>query len=311
MLMQQRNHTAKTLLLCLVCTFFWGAGYPVLKLSYTHWAIAGADVAGKLLFAGIRFLLAGTFLWVFAALRHRRIVLPEKKALPKTALLGICQTTLQYGLLYIGLANTSGSKGSVLNQICIFLTVLLTPLFFKSEKLTLRKILGCVLGFGGIVAMNLTGLSFQLEFGDGIVLLSSCCAAAGYLISKGMPKGSDALISTAYQQLFGGLILLAAGLVTGGELNQVNWPGVGCLAFSVLAAAVAYSIWFYLLQHNDAGKVSVYKFMTPIFGVLFSGLLLEEPVWTPENGIALTLVCVGIIVVNGKRSVKKLKEEKV
>ena len=66
----------------------------------------------------------------------------------------------------------------------------------------------------------------------------------------------------------------------------------------ILAAAISYSLWFYLLQRNDVGRISISKFLTPIFGVVFSGLLLNEPVFTPENGIALALVCAGIITVN-------------
>lgn len=297
----KENSLLKMLLLCLVCTFFWGAGYPILKMSYGYWGVEGADVPGKLLYASMRFLLAGGALLIAACVRKKGFAFPNKKALPMVGLLGLCQTTLQYGLLYIGLAYTSGTKSSVLNQICVFLMVLLTPVFFRKEKLTATKLIGCLLGFGGIIVMNLQGLSFVLEFGDIIVLLSSCCAAAGYLLSKAMPSGSDALTSTAWQQIFGGAVLLILGLVTGGKLSEPNVPGLLCLAFQVVAAAVAYSLWFYLLQNYDASKVSVSKFLTPIFGVLFSGLLLGEEIFTVSNMIALALVCAGVITVNMKR----------
>ena len=294
------NSTVKMLLLCLVCTFFWGAGYPILKMSYAYWGVGGTDVPGKLVYASMRFLLAGGVLLIAACIRKKGFAFPPCKTLPWVGALGLCQTTLQYGLLYIGMAYTSGTKSSVLNQLCIFLMVLLTPVFFRKEKLTATKLIGCLLGFGGIVVMNMSGLNFVLEFGDIIVMLSSCCAAAGYLVSKGMPSG-DAMTSTAWQQIFGGVILLVAGLVTGGSVSAPNLPGLLCLAFQVVAAAVAYSLWFYLLQNFDASKVSVSKFMTPVFGVLFSGLLLGEPIFTVTNGIALVLVCGGVITVNLKR----------
>lgn len=294
------NSLVKMLLLCLVCTFFWGAGYPILKMSYAYWGVGGSNVPGKLLYASLRFLLAGGVLLIAACIRKKGFAFPEKKALPWVGALGLCQTTLQYGLLYIGLAYTSGSKSSVLNQICVFIMVLLTPLFFRKEKLTVTKLLGCLLGFGGIIAMNMKGLSFVLEWGDMIVMLSSCCAAAGYLISKGMPTG-DAMTGTAWQQIFGGVVLLVLGLVTGGKLATPNVPGLLCLAFQVVAAAVTYSLWFYLLQNFDASRVSVSKFMTPVFGVLFSGILLGDPIFTLENMIALPLVCAGVIVVNLKK----------
>lgn len=288
----------KTALLCLVCTFFWGAGYPILKISYSHWGIAATDIPGKLLFAGIRFTAAGLLLLLAASFRKKGLAHPGKEALGWVTVLGLVQTALQYSFTYIGLAYTSGSKGSVLNQLSVFLVVILTPFLFRSEKLTLRKILGCILGFGGIVVMNLDGLSLRVETGDILVIGASCFAATGYLISKAMPKSCDALTATAWQQFVGGIILLIAGIASGGQLGSVTLPGMACLLFLILAAAVAYSLWFYLLQRNDVGRISVSKFLTPIFGVLFSGLLLNEKVLTPENILALLLVCAGVVIVN-------------
>lgn len=289
----------KTLLLCFVCTFFWGAGYPVLKMSYTHWAIESTDIASKLLFAGVRFTISGTLLLALSSVNNKGLVLPEKKTVPKIALLGLCQTVLQYGLLYVGMAFTTGAKSSVLNQINVFLLVLMTPLFYRNEKITPQKIVGCIFGFAGIVVMNFRGLSFSLSFGDGIVVMSSCFAAVGYLLSKSMPAGTNPIVSTACQQLLGGIVLLIAGSLSKGRLTVVTWQGILCLGFLVTAAAVAYSVWFYLLQHNDVSRISVYKFLTPLIGVALSGVLLGEQVFTPENIAALILVCIGIVIVNG------------
>ena len=182
-----KNTKLQTVLLCLVCTFFWGTGYPVVKLSCAYFGIQPLDVPGKLLHAGCRFMLLLGVSWV----RGKRPAFPNRQTLPAVLRLSLCQTVLQYGLLYVGLANTSGTKGSVLNQINVFLLVLLTPLFFKKERLTKQKLLGCVVGFAGIVVMNLSGLHFSIEWGDLVVVLSSCFAAAGYLLAKAMPSACD------------------------------------------------------------------------------------------------------------------------
>ena len=272
MLKKKANY--QTVLLCLLCTFFWGAGYPIVKLSCAYFGIQTQDVPGKLLHAGCRFMLAGLLLLGFSWLRQKKPSFPNRRTLPYVLRLGLCQTVLQYGLLYIGLANTSGTKGAVLNQINVFLLVLLTPLFFKTEKLTRRKIVGCGIGFAGIIVMNLRGMRFCLEWGDLIVILSSCFAAVGYLLVKAMPAGSDPIQTTGWQQMFGGGVLLALGLLSGGRLKEWNLPGV-------------------------VGRISVYKFLTPIFGVALSGLLLGESIFTIENIAALVLVCVGLIISNG------------
>ena len=297
---KSNDSLVKMLLLCLVCTLLWGAGYPILKMSYAYWGVGGTNIPGKLFYASLRFLPAGFILLGIASLKQKKLAFPDKKALPWVALLGLCQTALQYGLLYIGQAYTDSSKSSVLNQVCIFLMVLLTPVFFKNEKLTPRKLLGCAAGFAGIVVMKFSGQDLKAEIGDMIVIASSCCATAGYLISKGMPGKSDALTSTAWQQIFGGVILLILGVATGGKLSEPSMEGWLCLVFQVAAAAITYSLWFYLLKTFDASAVSISKFMTPVFGVLFSGLLGEQ-IFTPTNMIALALVCAGVVVVNLKR----------
>lgn len=139
----KRNFLWLTLTLCLVCTFLWGAGYPVLKLSYSHWGIAAADVPGKLLFAGIRFSAAGLILLAAASFRKKAFARPEKPG--QVVILGHFQTALQYSFTYIGLALTSGSKSSVLNQLSVFLVVLLTPLLLKSESLQKESFWGASL----------------------------------------------------------------------------------------------------------------------------------------------------------------------
>lgn len=296
---ERKNSSAhRTLILCLICTFLWGAGYPVVKISCAGFGIENADIFGKLVHAGARFTIAGGLLLAYHRLRCKAAPQGKKTPWPRIMLLGLCQTVLQYGLLYVGLANTSGTKGSVLNQVNVFLLVLLTPIFFPSEKITRRKVLGCALGFSGIVVMNLKGLSFTMEMGDLLVILSSCSAAAGYLVSKTMASGGNAIANTGCQQLFGGLILLGTGLAGGGRLREINPTGVATFAFLVLAAAAAYSIWFSLLMTNDLGAISVYKFLTPIFGMLLSGLLLKETIFTLANMTALVLVCAGLITVN-------------
>ena len=299
----------KMLLLCFVCTFLWGAGYSVLKISYTHWNIASDDVVSKLLFAGVRFLISGAILLLLASVRKKRFVHPDQSCVKRIALFGLLQTTLQYGLLYIGLANTSAAKGSILNQCSVFLVVILAPLFYKNEKITSRKLLGCIIGFAGIITMNLHGLTFSLDFGDAIVIASSCCAALGYLVTKSFPPASDAIMNTAYQQLLGGTILLAIGAIGGGRLTVVTLPGLSTLAFLVVISAAAYGIWFYLLQHNEVSRISVYKFLTPFFGVIISGILLGEEIFTTGNIAALILVCIGVIVVNGEGAGRIIKSK--
>jgi len=293
-----KNLSLKTVCMALFCTFLWGAGYSVVKYSYQAFGIPAGDIPSKLLFAGIRFLLAGVLTLGYLWIRKRKLPYPAGISPRHLICLSLFQTVLQYAFTYLGLAFTTGAKSSILNQINVFLLVLLTPLFFRQEKLTVRKTLGCLLGFSGIIVINLEGLNLSFHKGDGFIILSSLSAAAGYLISKKYAVNADPAEVTGMQQLIGGGILLFAGLISGGSIIQITLSGILSLAFLSLAAAVSYSLWVKLLQTNDVSAVSVFKFMTPLFGVMLSGLILGETIFVWQNGVSLALICLGICLAN-------------
>lgn len=66
-------------------------------------------------------------------------------------------TTLHYTFFYIGLSHSQGARAAILNSLGVFLLVMLACLFFKSDKFTTRKLLGCVVGFAGILSLNIGG----------------------------------------------------------------------------------------------------------------------------------------------------------
>lgn len=109
---------------------------------------------------------------------------------------------------------------------------------------------------------------------------------------------------SAYQFIFGGLVLTVVAIAMGGRINTVNPAGIALLIYLALVSAVAYSIWGILLKYNPVSMVTVFGFMNPVFGVLLSALLLGET--DQASGIfsliSLVLVCTGIYIVN---SVKK------
>ena len=179
--------------------------------------------------------------------------------------------------------------------------MLAAPLFFKKEKITVSKLAGCILGFIGIVIINLDGSSLRFSVGDLFILLASVSAAAGYVISKFLNGKCFPDLLTGWQQLLGGIVLLVSGLVSGGHLGQVTPIGMFYLLLLSFASACSYTLWVKLLQSNDVSSVSVFKFMTPIFGVVSSGLLLGENILNLRNLLSLLLVCVGICTVNMRR----------
>lgn len=290
---------AVILVVALVVAVLWGSAYPGVKMGFDMWRIATEDSASKILFAGVRFFLAGAMTIAFASLRERRLIRPIRRELPRVAVLGLILTSIQYIFYYIGLAHLSASKGAILFSSGTFTAVLASPLIVRGERLTARKVLGCLIGFAGVVVVNggLSGGAATLT-GEGFILIAAVSFGLGSTWSKMVSADSSPVMVTGYQMLIGGALLCVIGPLCGGRLEHVSPGALALLAYLSFLSAAAFSLWTMLLKHNDAGRVMVYNFLVPIFGTLLSGLFLHEPVLTVRNLIALALVCTGIVAVN-------------
>ena len=289
-------------LFALICAFLWGCGYSVVKSGYAMWNVAADDVPAKILFAGIRFLLAGAMVLGWSRLTRRDV--KDAAKLPGTLVMDLFQTELQNGFLYIALAHMTGSTSSVLNQLGAFLLVLLLPLSDKSERMTRSKAAGCILGFAGLILINIDGLhlSFTLK-GEGCIILSSITSAIGYVINRKLAKrGYDPILLTGRQQLIGGAVLTLLGLVMGGRILPTGIGGVLIILYLAFSIAAAYVIWSVLLASNPVSDVTIYKFATPVFGVLNSAVILGEDIFNLRTIVSLAAVAGGILLVNRKRS---------
>ena len=193
-----RTKTA-AVLLSVLCTLLWGTAFPFIKLGYAAFEVADGDVGAMLLFAGCRFFLAGLMVLPVIAFQRAR-VLPQKGDVLPIAVLGLVLTAGQYFFTYIGLGFTSGANTSIITACASFLTVLAAPFFFRSDRLGALKIIGCVLGFFGVLVMNRGGsVSGETLFGDSMIFISTVCAAAGNLLSKKAAAGRNPLLVTAWQ----------------------------------------------------------------------------------------------------------------
>ena len=179
--------TPMVCLLAMICCLLWGSAFPCIKIGYQLFQIHPDSIGSQLLFAGCRFTLAGILTILIGSLLNRRFLLPAKTSWSMVAKLGLVQTVLQYILFYIGLANTTGVKSSIIEASNVFLAILAATLIFKLEKLTPAKIAGCILGFAGVVIINLNGgsLDTSMSFsGEGCILLSAAAYALSSILIK-------------------------------------------------------------------------------------------------------------------------------
>ncbi|MBE6911380.1 MAG: DMT family transporter [Oscillospiraceae bacterium] len=290
-------------IVALFCCALWGSATPFIKTGYAL-MLPEKDVPSTILFAGLRFLLAGFLTVLVYCLARRKLLLPRRENLGRISILASFQTIIQYLFFYIGLANTSGVKGTVLSASNAFFCLLVASLIFRQEKLTAKKIFACVLGFSGIIVINLQGLDFTMNFtGDAFVIFSAISAAVASVLIKRFSKYEDSVVLSGYQFIFGGIVMIAVGLFTGGNVTIDSLSAVGVLIYLAFLSAAAFTLWGLLLQHNPVSKVTVYHFTVPVFGVILSKLMLTEQSNVSTLNLILTLVLIssGILILNAKK----------
>lgn len=288
----------------LFCCALWGISTPVVKVGYNY--IDETHIPSLLLLVGLLFVAAGLVTIGIYSVFSRKFVLPKKESVKGVVIISVLQTVLQYALLYIGLSQTTAVKGAILKSTDVFFVALIASLIFKLEKLTAKKLISCIIGFCGIVVMNLNGLSLQINpIGDGLVLLGIVAYSFSVIMTKLFAQKEDPIILCGYQMGLGGVTLLLIGLALDGKFDFVGMLPV--FVGLVLIYAVSYTLWTVLLKYNPASSITIYSFMTPVFGVVFSSLLLAEDgaVATVNLIIALVLVCAGIILWGYEKPVRK------
>ncbi len=290
-------------ILAFVCCLLWGSAIPTIKTGYELMRINPSDTASQILFAGIRFTIAGILALILGCIFKRKLLIPSKNIFRLSFKLCLAQTVGQYFFFYIGVAHTSGVKGSIITATSTFFAILLASMVFRQERLTGSKILGCLLGFAGVVLINVMGNQLDIGFrlaGEGCMLLSAMAYALSSVLIKSFSGKEDPVALSGYQFFMGGLILSAMGLAMGGRLNVITIESIGLLFYLAMVSAVAYSLWSVLLKYNPVSKVTVYGFMNPLCGVVLSAIILGESQQAFGIGslIALILVCIGICIVN-------------
>ena len=308
----------------LTAAIAWGWAFPLIKVGFSAFGITADMTGSKMLFAGIRFAAAGLIVLSLARSNGRSFKrgkaaikqeqsdacidsAEREQARPKVKLgdwwfllaFALMNTTLHYFFFYVGMSHSEGSRAAILNSLGTFLVVLLACACFKSDKLTSRKILGCAIGFCGILALNLGGAeSGQFTWlGDGMIILNAICSALSNLMTRGLSRRIDVFVGTGYSLTIGGLLLILSGLAFGGTLPHINILGIVCLLLLIAISAIGFALYNKLLSCNPVGRVAIYNSLIPVVGAITSCLCLGE-MFHLKYAFAGGLAALGIYMIN-------------
>lgn len=297
-------------LFALTAAVVWGWAYPLIKLGFAEFHITPDMTGSKILFAGIRFFLSGLIILGIAWSRGLSFGIKTQVDAPTSSqrlwltcgfilLYALLNTTLHYACFYIGLSHAAGARSAILNSLSTFSVVILACIFFKSDRMTLRKILGCLIGFAGILALN-TGSADSGRFtlmGDGFIILNALCGATASLLTRGLGRRIDVFVGTGVSLALGGALLILPGLIMGGTLPCITPMGCLILLLLIGISTIGFTLYNKLLTLNPVGRVAIYNSLIPVIGAVTSCLCLSEPFYW-KYLVAGLLAAAGIYIIN-------------
>ena len=245
---------------------FGGARFPVSNWDMRGWISKEREVRSYLQVTG--FFLSGIFTFVIGCAVERKFLTMKRSSVWHIFRQGLLQTTVQYVCFYIGLACATGAKSSIINASQGFVAIIASHFMLKSEKMTWKKTIGCILGLAGVVTVNLSpgawGSGFSMK-GEGMILICTIVYGISMVLLKMISDEESPMTITAYQTLMGGALLILIGIVMGGHVGGFTAKSAALLIYMALLSTAAFSIWTILMKYNPVGKVAVYTFTIPIF----------------------------------------------
>lgn len=253
--------------------------------------------------AAVRSLGAALLVWLWA--RWRGIRLFERDGTVPGGLLAGALFAAEFACIFVGLQYTSASRMVVFIYIAPFVVALGMPFIARSERLSVPQLTGLSLAFAGVAWAFAEGFT-QPAVGDTQWIGDTLGVAAGVLwgattlaIRGSRLTAASAEKTLLYQLAVSGVLLAAAVALSDVPLPaHLSWFAWGTLAFqTVIVAFASFLLWFWLIAHYPATRLSSFTLLTPVFGLLFGALLLAEPI-TTRLVVALAAVASGIVMVN-------------
>ena len=284
-------------LLLVMCCALWGLGQVAVKVVLPQ--------VPPLLQAGLRSLVASALLLLWC--QWRGLSVWQADGTGRGGLLAGSLFAAEFACIFLGLQYTSASRMSVFLYLSPFVVALGMPFIARHERLHAPQVAGLALAFAGVVWAFAEGFARPAAgplqwLGDALGIVAAVLWGLTTLTLRGSRLSTAAPEKTLLYQLgISGLALTAAS-----AFSPEAWPALESLSAltwwslffqSAIVSFASYLVWFWLMRHYPATRVSAFVLLTPVFGLLFGVALLNEPL-TPRILLALGAVCVGIALVN-------------
>jgi drug/metabolite transporter (DMT)-like permease len=281
--------------------FLWGSAFPSLKYSYEVLSLKNVHFSYDLQFAGYRFLISSIVVLLFILFARIDIRI-KAEDVPKVITLGLLQTTILYFFFYIGLSNTSGVKGSIINSTGTLFSVMLPHFFFEDDKMNMRKAIGLIFGLSGIIIISMSKGTLDSGFklmGEGFLVISAFVTALSNIYAKKVTSLMNPVVMNFYALLSGSLIMiLISYMFTGGNVINLTPSFMPMMIYLGFISGAAFTMWYLLLKVNDVSRIAIHKFQIPIWGAILSAMFIKGEGFTLTSLFSLLLVCIGIVIVS-------------
>jgi drug/metabolite transporter (DMT)-like permease len=291
---------SKIISLAILACIIWSTAFAVIKIGLVY--------CTPMLFAGIRFILAGLLLLPLCG-GLRKYFKSISANLKTIAMVSLFQTFLLYSLFFWGMSLVPGSTGAIVTGSSPLITAIAAHIILKDDKLSFRKAIYIFAGILGVILISIdrqfiTGTSFKELAGIFILLGSTTASALGNIVVSEDKSDVDPITLNSAQMGLGGFILLLLSfLVEGSPKITITGQFIFSLLWLSFISAVGFSIWFYLIKKErvKVSELNMWKFIMPILGAIISWTLLKNDSPTVLSVIGMLIVAFSVLFFNLKK----------
>ena len=275
-----------------VCVL-WGSGWLLVKMTLSSFP--------PCIFAGLRGFLAGVFFLVFA--RWRGLGQPSKGQLKTMFAIGLLMAGVSNGLTFWGQKYLAASHAALLFASMPFFAAIFGHLFLRGERITLWRLAGLAIGFGGVWLVlrdRFHGLAAEGLLSQMALIGASVTWALGLVLNKLLLKGANSTVMTGVQLFAGSLFLLLVSGVMGESWSDVQISPQSISLFLVTLigqGCIAYLLYYWVMVRVSPTILALTSFVSPTIAAVLGVLILDEPgSW--QMGVGLLAIGMGILIVN-------------